>query len=75
MKAAFEARLLEAPAGGRWRFANPARCVHCGAKILGPMTKTPSYLVYEGSVVLDDWRNGRGIAAVLKPECEAPAGA
>jgi hypothetical protein len=28
-----EEALLPAPKGGRWRFSNPARCLHCGAAI------------------------------------------
>jgi hypothetical protein len=66
-KAALEACLVEAPSGGRWRFRNKARCVLCGSAILGPMTRTSSYLIYEGSVVLDDWCSGNGLARVLRP--------
>jgi tripartite-type tricarboxylate transporter receptor subunit TctC len=32
--------LHEAPAGGTWRFANPARCLKCASPISGPITKT-----------------------------------
>src|SRR5688572_30028089 len=32
----FEERLRPAPSGGRWRFINPARCLHCAEPISGP---------------------------------------
>jgi hypothetical protein len=73
VKAKFEACLIEAPSGGRWRFKNPARCVQCGSKILGPMTRTPSYVIYDGSVLLDDWHNGKGLALVLQPQHKRPS--
>jgi DNA-directed RNA polymerase subunit RPC12/RpoP len=66
-KAAFESRLTEAPFGGKWLFKNPARCVRCGSKILDPMVRTTSYVIYDGSIVLDDWRKGKGLALALKP--------
>lgn len=49
----FEKLLQPAPAGGRWRFRNPARCMHCASPISGPMLKTVHYLVYPGSIVTD----------------------
>ena len=60
-----EARLTDAPSGGRWAFKNPARCVECGSMISKPMTRSTSYVVYDGSIVLDDWRAGIGLARVL----------
>ena len=50
----FEERLRPAPSGGRWRFSNPARCLHCAEPISGPMLQMIYYLVYPGSVVADD---------------------
>jgi DNA-directed RNA polymerase subunit RPC12/RpoP len=55
-KKRFEAMLPLSPSGGRWRFSNPARCPHCGSKISGPMGETIYYLLYPGSVVVDDIR-------------------
>jgi hypothetical protein len=49
----FETLLLPAPSGGRWRFRNPARCPHCGRPISPPMQRTPHYLLYPGSLVID----------------------
>ena len=66
VKTALEARLIDAPLGGRWRFKNWARCVRCGFKLSGPMTRTPSYLIYDDAVVLDDWHSGNGFARVLR---------
>ena len=74
VKADFEARLTEAPFGGRWRFKNSARCVQCGAKILGPMTRTSSFVIYDGSLVLDDWDKGKGLALTLHPQPKRPSG-
>jgi hypothetical protein len=39
-QALLESMLHEAPAGGTWRFANPARCLKCASPISGPITKT-----------------------------------
>ncbi len=65
-KAQFEACLPPAPSGGRWRFKNPARCVQCGAKILEPMMRSSAYVIYDGSLDLGDWDQGKGLACVLR---------
>ena len=44
-----ENALAPAPDGGRWRFANPARCPDCGAAISGPITETIMGLQFDGS--------------------------
>ena len=49
----FESMLLEAPSGGKWRFKNPARCLHCREPILGPMLDMIYYIVYPNSVITD----------------------
>jgi hypothetical protein len=49
----FEKMLLPAPHGGRWRFRNPARCVHCARPISKPMLRSIHYLVYPGSIMTD----------------------
>jgi len=48
-----ETALLYAASGGRWRFANPARCRSCASAISGPITETIYYLRYPGSLVTD----------------------
>ena len=48
-----EGALREAPFGGRWRFANPARCLECAKPISGPITETVYYLRYPSSVDAD----------------------
>jgi hypothetical protein len=48
-----ESSLLPARFGGRFRFANPARCQQCSSEISGPMLRTVSYLVFDGSLVTD----------------------
>ena len=65
VQAALEARLKSAPTGGRRRFSNPARCLNCRQEISGPMTRTVYYILYAGSLVLDDWQAGQGLAQVL----------
>ena len=52
-QALLENTLREAPSGGRWRFANPARCLECANPISGPITETIYYLQYPGSVDAD----------------------
>jgi len=74
VKARLESCLTPAPSGGRWRFKNPARCVQCGSKILDPMTCSSSYVIYDGSLVLDDWDKGRGLGLVLQPQPKPPSG-
>src|ERR1700722_4935849 len=49
----FEDALRPAPSGGRWRFANPARCTKCAYPISGPITKTIYCLDYPGSINAD----------------------
>lgn len=49
----FERALRPAPDGGRWRFSNRARCLHCSEPIAGSMLEHIYYLVYPGSVVTD----------------------
>jgi len=39
--------------GGKWLFANPARCAHCHEPISGPITKTIYYLEFPDSELLD----------------------
>ncbi len=48
-----EATLSDAPSGGRWRFANPARCRRCASSISGSITETIYYLRFPGSVDAD----------------------
>jgi hypothetical protein len=48
-----ESALCELPSGGRWRFANPARCQKCASPISGPITETIYYLRCPGSVDTD----------------------
>jgi hypothetical protein len=47
----FERMLPPAPVGGRWRFRNPARCVHCRKPISKPMLRSVHYLIYPGSII------------------------
>lgn len=44
---------LLADEGGRWLFANPARCLKCKAPISGPIDSTIYYIRYENSIDLD----------------------
>ena len=64
-QAAFEARLKPAPAGGRWRFANYARCPSCRAAIGSPVTKTELLLVFDDSLVLNKPDTGMGLGEAL----------
>jgi hypothetical protein len=48
----FERLLPAAPDGSRWRFCNPARCIHCGETISPPMLRYVQYLIYPGSIRL-----------------------
>jgi hypothetical protein len=66
-QAALEARLKPAPAGGAWRFANPARCPRCGDAISPPMTGSELCLVYDGSLLLQHWISGPSLRMALKP--------
>ena len=65
LRSALESRLPPAPVGGRWRFSNPARCPKCGVEVAGPMTQNIYYLVYDGSVVLDDPKSGKGLKGLI----------
>jgi DNA-directed RNA polymerase subunit N (RpoN/RPB10) len=49
-----ENALSESPRGGRWRFANPARCFKCASPISGSITETIYYLRYPDSVDADN---------------------
>jgi hypothetical protein len=49
----FENALRFAPDGGRWRFHNRPRCLHCSAPIAGSMLEHIYYLVYPGSIITD----------------------
>ena len=72
LRAILEASLVPAPTGGSWRFANPPRCVSCGAPIGKPMCESNIYyLVYPGSVILDEGPSQRAFAKVLRPESAA----
>lgn len=61
----FEAALLPAPDGGRWRFSNPARCLHCSAALSGPMMECVYYLLYPGSIQTEDGRGDMRLAENL----------
>jgi len=53
--------------GGKWLFANPARCVKCKAPISGPIGSTIYYLLYDQSISLDYHSNkSHGFRDVLK---------
>jgi hypothetical protein len=49
-----EASLLPSSGGGAWHFANPARCLKCGAPISGPMSETIMGLPFDGRGAPDD---------------------
>lgn len=49
----FESALRPAPDGGRWRFANPARCLYCSGRIAGPILEQIYYLVFPDSIITD----------------------
>ncbi len=53
-QAAVEEALVPAPSGGRWRFTNPPRCAACSQPIGGPMMEDLYYLLFAGSLQLDD---------------------
>lgn len=55
----FENELQDAPSGGRWRFANPARCSACASSISGPMKETIYYLRFPNSLDVDTGRRLR----------------
>jgi hypothetical protein len=49
----FEDALRPAPAGGRWKFSNPACCLKCASPISGPITQTIYYYRYPRSIHTD----------------------
>lgn len=55
---AFEDWLPPAPKGGRWKFENPGRCLKCQSEIIPPIRKNIYYVLYEGSVVVDELTPG-----------------
>lgn len=57
-QARLEERLLPAPRGGTFRFANPARCNCCRAPISGPMTADIYYVIYPASIRADETESG-----------------
>lgn len=61
----FELALSPAPSGGRWRFANPARCANCASPISGPITETIYYLRYPGSIITDLGPGKRTLKEIL----------
>jgi hypothetical protein len=63
---AFEARLKPAPAGGQWRFSNPARCPSCSEAVSPPMTQCDLCLIYKGSLLLQHWISGSSLNGALK---------
>jgi len=70
MRRSFEHALPPAPDGTRWRFENPARCIHCSEPIAGSMFQTVYYLVYPGSISTD-LTGGIKLSEYLKPEMTA----
>jgi len=66
-QALLERVLCEAPFGGWWRFANPARCFKCASPISGPITETIYYLRYSGSVDTDSSPGERPLKEFLLP--------
>ena len=64
-RVSLEAALKPSPSGGRWRFANPPRCPHCGADIERSILHTIYYFVFPGSVDLDQGAGSRGFLEVL----------
>ena len=51
---ALEEWLPPAPKGGRWRFKNSGRCLKCQSEIIDPIGRNIYYVLYQGSVVVDD---------------------
>lgn len=66
-QALIENALRPAPVGGRWRFANPARCTNCTGTISNPIIQTIHYLVYPGSINADLNPAARGLKEFLSP--------
>jgi hypothetical protein len=63
----FENALRPAPSGGRWRFANSARCTECADTLSGPITETIYYLRYPGSIDTDGTSGERRLKELLLP--------
>ena len=66
-RALVEASLALAPSGGRWRFANPPRCVHCGSPIGGSILDDISYFFYPGSISVEQRGFAQAMASIAKP--------
>jgi len=49
----FEQALRPSPDGGRWRFANPPRCLYCSGPIAWTILQQIYYLVYPESIITD----------------------
>lgn len=65
----FERALKPAPSGGRWRFANPARCTDCGAKLLDPIGPASIYYVlYPNSIMTSPAPFARPLVDVVDTE-------
>lgn len=63
---AVERALKPSPAGDRWRFANPPRCLTCREPIGKPITRDISYLLYPGSIKTERQDGGEGLGAWLQ---------
>jgi hypothetical protein len=62
-----EDALIPAPTGGRWRFTNPPRCMHCGAPIGEPISsRNIYYLKYPGTIDLDMKDASTSFSTVLR---------
>lgn len=53
-----ENMLVSVPKGGRWRFANVARCLRCGNKIMGELLNNIYYIQYDGSIDTEKLEEG-----------------
>jgi hypothetical protein len=64
---ALQEALLPSPAGDRWLFENPARCLRCSAPIAGPMSIEQIYFyVYPGSIWAYDGPKAQTLADHLR---------
>jgi len=66
-----DASLRPAPHGGRWRHGNPPRCLTCQEPIQIAPGQPIYFVVYPGSVDVQDFRNGAGFASVLRGDLAA----
>jgi hypothetical protein len=65
-RALFEAALLPAPTGGRFRFGSPARCKQCHEPISPAMSERNIYFVeFDGSVITDGDPDAMGFKFAL----------